>query len=59
MSNPVKAAFIIGAFILAAVALWIYFSPYHSCVRSAEAQGLETAGTICAAAAIGDQPIPN
>lgn len=34
----VKAALILGVIILVAVASWIYFSPYHTCVRSYEDQ---------------------
>lgn len=34
MSSPVKAAIIVAAAILAAVCIYIYFSPYQSCVRS-------------------------
>ena len=33
MNSPVKVSLIIGAAILLAVGLYIYFSPYHSCVR--------------------------
>lgn len=32
-SNYIKAALIIGAAIIIAVAINIYFSPYHTCVR--------------------------
>ena len=34
MSPLVKSALIIAAALLIAVVLWIYFSPYWSCVRS-------------------------
>jgi hypothetical protein len=34
MSDLIKAALILGVFIFAAVAVWTYFSPYQSCVRS-------------------------
>jgi hypothetical protein len=34
MDNQIKAAFILGGAIIIAVCLWIYFSPYHSCVRA-------------------------
>ena len=34
MSDTLKAALIVGGAILLATALYVYFSPYHSCVRS-------------------------
>lgn len=34
MSDTVKVGLIIGAAILVAALLWIYFSPYQSCVRN-------------------------
>lgn len=34
MNDMIKAAFIIGIAIVAATGLWIYFSPYQTCVRS-------------------------
>ena len=34
MSDTLKAALIIAGAILLATALYVYFSPYHSCVRS-------------------------
>jgi hypothetical protein len=34
MSSQVKMALIIGESILLAVSLWIYFSPYQTCVRA-------------------------
>ena len=46
MNSPVKVSLIIGAAILLAVGLYIYFSPYHSCVRSYD--GKYTAEVICA-----------
>jgi len=33
MSDLVKAALIVAAAIVVAVSIWIYFSPYNSCVR--------------------------
>ena len=30
----VKAAIILAIAIICSVALWVYFSPYHTCVRS-------------------------
>jgi hypothetical protein len=46
----VKAALIIGAAIIISVALWICFSPYHTCVRAERADGAERAEIACAAA---------
>ncbi|MGH6791812.1 MAG: hypothetical protein ACRECF_03645 [Methyloceanibacter sp.] len=34
MSDPVKIALIAAAALIVSVSLWIYFSPYHSCLRS-------------------------
>ena len=34
MSEPVKAAAIVAVAIMIATGLWIYFSPYQTCVRS-------------------------
>jgi hypothetical protein len=34
MTDTIKAGLIIGAAILLATVLWIYFSPYQSCVRA-------------------------
>jgi hypothetical protein len=34
MNNGVKMALIIAAGLIAAVALYLYFSPYHSCMRT-------------------------
>lgn len=36
MSDLVKGAFILAAAAIVAVAMGIYFSPYHSCVRSVD-----------------------
>ena len=33
-SDNVKVAAIIGGAIIVAVAIWLYFSPYQSCVRA-------------------------
>ena len=33
-SDTVKVAAIIGGAIIVAVAMWLYFSPYQSCVRA-------------------------
>jgi hypothetical protein len=33
-SDIIRAAIILSAGILLATGLWIYFSPYHSCVRA-------------------------
>jgi hypothetical protein len=40
MSEPIKIALIAAAALVASVCLYMYFSPYQSCVR-----GLATAGT--------------
>lgn len=37
MNDKVKIALIIGGAAIICVGLWIYFSPYHSCVRGGEA----------------------
>ena len=36
MSGHVKGALIIGGAIIVATALWIYFSPYQTCLRTPE-----------------------
>jgi hypothetical protein len=41
MSDIVKAAAVIAAAIVAAMALYLYFSPYHSCVRTLTATDYE------------------
>jgi len=33
-SDTVKAAAIIGGAIIVAMAMWLYFSPYQSCMRT-------------------------
>ena len=38
MSEIIKAALVLGVSIIAAIGLWIYFSPYQSCVRTLSAQ---------------------
>ena len=50
MDNYVKAAAIIGASIVIAVAISIYFSPFQTCKRGMEAQtpGNKNAGVACA-----------
>ena len=35
MSDVVKVALIAAATVIVVVCLWIYFSPYQSCVRAA------------------------
>ena len=37
MNNQIIAGLIVGASIIAAIAMWIYFSPYHTCMRALEA----------------------
>jgi len=48
MSPQVKAALIIAGAIIIATALWIYFSPFQTCVRVRDAQydDLDTDGAI-------------
>ncbi|MER9886821.1 hypothetical protein NKJ48_14210 [Mesorhizobium sp. M0114] len=46
MGDQAKAALIIAAAILIATAMYIYFSPYQSCVRAGE--GRSTAPYLCA-----------
>jgi hypothetical protein len=50
MSDLVKAAAILGIAIVAATALWVYFSPYQTCVRAQRAHNVPRAETNCAAA---------
>ena len=50
MSDLLKATIILAATILLFVCVWIYFSPYHSCVRaSSDPTSFRTAVT-CARA---------
>jgi hypothetical protein len=37
MNDLVKAATILGAAIVCATAIWVYFSPYQTCVRAEQA----------------------
>ena len=50
MNDLPKAAAIVGAAIIVAVAINIYFSPFHTCKRGLEAQnpGSKNAGVACA-----------
>ena len=41
MTDAVKISLIAAAGVLIAVSLYIYFSPYHSCVRAIKAGGAE------------------
>lgn len=34
MSGPVKVGLLIGVAIIISVVMWIYFSPFHTCVRA-------------------------
>jgi hypothetical protein len=43
----VKAAIIIGVAIIASTALWIYFSPYQTCVRAEHAKGAPSPEMRC------------
>jgi hypothetical protein len=47
MSDPIKAALILGGAIIVAVGLWIYFSPYQSCLRNAMARGRDDLIVFC------------
>lgn len=48
MSEPVKAAMILAIGIVVGVAIWTYFSPFHSCVRSLEAKSVDMPEVACA-----------
>ena len=50
MNDLPKAAAIVGAAIIIAVAINIYFSPFQTCKRGLEAQkpGSKNAGVACA-----------
>lgn len=52
MNVHIKVAFIIGAAILVAMAMSIYFSPFHTCLRSLENKDGKAA-LYCANAAAG------
>jgi hypothetical protein len=39
MTDPIKVSLIIGGAIVAAMGIWIYFSPFHTCLRSMVAEG--------------------
>jgi hypothetical protein len=39
MSGYVKMGLLIGGAIIAATAMWIYFSPLQTCIRAAVANG--------------------
>lgn len=36
MSDQIKMGLIIGAAIIIATGMWIYFSPYQTCIRSVQ-----------------------
>ncbi|WP_189375231.1 MULTISPECIES: hypothetical protein [unclassified Mesorhizobium] len=42
MTVNTKSALILAVAIVAATGLWIYFSPYQTCVRAIAANGNET-----------------
>ena len=56
MSETVKAAIIIAAAIVIGVALWVYFSPYQSCVRAGHAKRDTAAENRCAMLLSGYRP---
>lgn len=39
MNNTIKAALIVGAAIVLAIGLYVYFSPYQSCMRENMSDG--------------------
>lgn len=45
MSEPVKVALIIACTALTSLGIWIYFSPYQTCVR-ARAEALQELNTM-------------
>jgi hypothetical protein len=47
MTDRVKAAIILGSAIIIATLLWIYFSPYQTCVRAERVQGSSGAEWRC------------
>ena len=49
MSDPVKIAMIVAASVIVAVLLWIYFSPYRSCVRAVAEGGQHNPEAYCLA----------
>jgi hypothetical protein len=46
MDNLIKAALIVSGAILVAVCLWIYFSPYYSCVRAGKWSEIQCAAAV-------------
>jgi len=53
MNDPVKIAIVVGAALIAVVAIWVYFSPYQSCVRAERERGTERAEYYCGAVTSG------
>lgn len=53
MSDIVKAAVILGVAVIAAAAIWVYYSPYQTCVRGEYARNNPSAAEIRCAAALG------
>jgi hypothetical protein len=49
MSEPVKAALILAVALIAAAGLWIYFSPYQTCLRAEKASFMGTEAQMAAA----------
>ena len=54
MIDTLKAALIVGGAILLATALYVYFSPYHSCVRSSFDTIRSSKELVCAEAVGGN-----
>jgi hypothetical protein len=52
MNSSVKIAIIVAATCLIGLFLWLYFSPFNSCVRSLEGEGIlpERVAQLCAGA---------
>lgn len=46
MRSEVLAALIIAGAIVVAAAMWLYFSPYHSCVRAQVPSGSDSPGDV-------------
>jgi hypothetical protein len=49
VSDLLKAALIISGAAIIATSIWVYFSPYQTCVRAEHVRGNEMAERTCAA----------
>lgn len=54
MNDKTKVAWIVGGAIIVAIGLYVYFSPYQTCVRSLAGRNVN-AGYACATA-LGQDP---